>query len=1040
MTLSEQDLFRILLDNSKDSIYFKDLECRYIKVSRSMADFLGFANPEQMIGKMDTDFFGEQDAKWMYEDEQEILRWGKTISKEEHQTWPDRPDTWALTTKMPLYDKEGHLVGIFGISKDITKRKEAEIALDDEKNLLATLIDNIPDRIYAKDLEGRKFVSNKADWQACGAKSGQDVLGKTDFETYPKDLAEKFRADDDIVLKRGESIFNREEPGRDEAGNPVWIVTTKVPIYDQQEQIIGLVGIGRDFTQQKTTEIKLQRERQFLDALQNHSPIAIQVLDEQNKVISCNPAFERLYGVSEAEVVGQHISYYYKDTEILDNALAFLEMARKSPQHTVAERPRKDGTMVTVEISAAPVIVQGEYVGTVVTFHDISDLEKARKDAEEANRAKSEFLANMSHEIRTPMNGVIGMLELALDTQLDTDQRDYLTTSLQSAEALLALLNDILDFSKIEAKHLDLEKIPFNLRTTLEDVAYTMAERAQSKGLELVCQIDPELHMDLMGDPARLRQILVNLIGNAIKFTSLGEIVIHAELEENTEENTITRFSVSDTGVGIPPDRQKAIFDRFTQADGSTTRKFGGTGLGLSICKQLTEMMGGTIGLESQPGEGSTFWFTIPFAKSVEPSPQRHPVVLQTVSIQGVHVLGVDDNTTNRVILSRMLSGFGCRVQMADNGQTAVDILKAAQEQHNPFKIVLLDLQMPGIDGEETARLIKSDPTIKDVKIIVLTSMGQRGDAARLLALGCSGYLLKPVKMQMLLEALVSVMEENTEKPQLVTQHSISEKVRQDQRILLAEDNPVNQKLASVLMQKAGYSIGIAENGLIAVDLVKNGNYSSVLLDVQMPEMDGLDATRAIREWEGKEGTGHIPIIAMTASAMKGDRELCLESGMDDYVSKPLKPEILYETIKKWLGAPKESPAETTEPTEVVDIAIVPKPQEVPLDLPEALDRFANDEGIIMQVCREFLKSIPGRLDGLRKSYDEKNIPEFFRLVHNLKGIAANLSANPLMRQMQNLEEFGARDELDGIPTLLAQVERETERLQKYCREELHIP
>ena len=1040
MTLSEQDLFRILLDNSKDSIYFKDLECRYIKVSRSMADFLGFANPEQMIGKMDTDFFGEQDAKWMYEDEQEILRSGKTISKEEHQTWPDRPDTWALTTKMPLYDNEGHLVGIFGISKDITKRKEAEIALDDEKNLLATLIDNIPDRIYAKDLEGRKFVSNKADWQACGAKSGQDVLGKTDFETYPKDLAEKFRADDDIVLKRGESIFNREEPGLDQNGEQLWINTTKVPIRNNHGQVTGLVGIGRDNTKQKVAEIKLQHEKQFLNALARTCPVAFEVLDPQQKVINCNPAFEKLYGSTETEIIGQSIDYFYKDPEILKEELAFLELAKDGPQNVTRVRPKKDGSLATVNIAAAPVIVEGENEGTIVMFYDISDLEKARKDAEEANRAKSEFLANMSHEIRTPMNGVIGMLELALDTQLDTDQRDYLTTSLQSAEALLALLNDILDFSKIEAKHLDLEKIPFNLRTTLEDVAYTMAERAQSKGLELVCQIDPELHMDLMGDPARLRQILVNLIGNAIKFTSLGEVVIHAELEENTKENTTIQFSVSDTGVGIPPDRQKAIFDRFTQADGSTTRKFGGTGLGLSICKQLTEMMGGTIGLDSQPGEGSTFWFTIPFAKSTEPSVPKHPAVLQTVSIQGVHVLGVDDNTTNRVILSRMLSGFGCRVQMADNGQTAVDILKAAQEQHNPFKIVLLDLQMPEIDGEETARLIKSDPAIKDVKIIVLTSMGQRGDAARLLALGCSGYLLKPVKMQMLLEALVSVMGQSEEKPQLVTQHSISEKVRQDQRILLAEDNPVNQKLASLLMQKVGYSIDVAENGIIAVDRVKNGKYSIVLMDVQMPEMDGIDATKAIREWESKTGTGHIPIIAMTASAMKGDREMCLEAGMDDYVSKPLKPEILYETMKKWLGAPKESVAEVIETTSEIDVTLAPKPQEVPLDLPEALDRFANDEGITMQVCREFLKSIPGRLDGLRKAYDEKNIPEFFRLVHNLKGIAANLSANPLMRQMQNLEEFGARDEIDGIPTLLVQVERETERLQKYCRDELHLP
>jgi len=1039
MDFSEQDLFHILLDNAKDSIYFKDLESRYVKVSRSMAAFLGFEDPEALVGKSDADFFSTDDARLMLLDEQEIIRTGKPISKEEHQVWPDKSDTWALTTKMPLLDSSGRINGIFGITKDITKRKEVEIALANEKKLLSTLIDNIPDRIYAKDIQGRKFISNKADWKACGATSAQEVLGKTDFETYPKDLAEKFQTDDNIVLKKGESIFSREEPGLDPEGNQIWISTTKVPILNSQGQVVSLVGIGRDFTQQKNIEIKLQREKQFLDALTKTSPVAIEVLDPQQRVVTCNPAFEELYGARESEVVGQYLDFFYKDPQMLKEALAFLESVKTGPQRTVRDRPKKDGSFATVEISAAPVIVQGENVGTVVSFHDISDLEKARKEAEDANRAKSEFLANMSHEIRTPMNGVIGMLELALDTQLNADQRDYLTTSLQSAEALLALLNDILDFSKIEAKHLDLEKIPFNLRTTVEDVAYTLAERAQNKGLELICQIDPELHMDLMGDPARLRQILVNLIGNAIKFTSQGEIVIRAECEENTADKTVIRFSVSDTGVGIPPERQQAIFDRFTQADGSTTRKFGGTGLGLTICKQLAEMMGGTIGVESRTGEGSTFWFILPFEKRLEPSEPKQHAGQAPVSIQGVHVLGVDDNTTNRVILSRMLSSFGCRVQMAENGQTAIDIMRAAKEQNNPYKIVLLDLQMPGMDGEETARIIKSDPAIKEAKIIILTSMGQRGDAARLLALGCSGYLLKPVKMQMLLEALGSVIGENIEKPTLVTQHSISEKVRQDQRVLLAEDNPVNQKLAVLLMQKAGYSIDVADNGNMAVDMVKNGKYSLVFMDVQMPEMDGLEATQAIRQWEGEGDRGHIPIIAMTASAMKGDKEMCLEAGMDDYVSKPLKPEFLFNTMKKWLSGQKEqiSVHSDTLPVNVSSTEVATS--EVPLDMPEALDRFANDNDIFTQVCREFVKSLPVRIDALKNVFAAKNMQEFFRLVHNLKGVSANLSANPLMHLMREMEELGALDELDSIPALLIKAESEAERLERYCHDELHI-
>ena len=459
----------------------------------------------------------------------------------------------------------------------------------------------------------------------------------------------------------------------------------------------------------------------------------------------------------------------------------------------------------------------------------------------------------------------------------------------------------------------------------------------------------------------------------------------------------------------------------------------------MTICKQLAEMMGGTIGVESRTGEGSTFWFILPFEKRLEPSEPKQPAGQAPVSIQGVHVLGVDDNTTNRVILSRMLSGFGCRVQMAENGQTAIDIMRAAKEQNNPFKIVLLDLQMPGMDGEETARIIKADPAIKEAKIIILTSMGQRGDAARLLALGCSGYLLKPVKMQMLLEALGSVIGENVEKPTLVTQHSISEKVRQDQRVLLAEDNPVNQKLAVLLMQKAGYSIDVADNGNMAVDMVKNGKYSLVFMDVQMPEMDGLEATRAIRQWEREGDRGHLPIIAMTASAMKGDKEMCLEAGMDDYVSKPLKPEFLFNTMKKWLSGQKEqiSVHSDTLPVNVssTEVAV----QEVPLDMPEALDRFANDNGIFTQVCREFIKSLPVRIDALKNVFATKNMQEFFRLVHNLKGVSANLSANPLMHLMREMEELGALDELDSIPALLIKAESEAERLERYCHDELHI-
>jgi len=1034
--MENTDLFSALLENTNERIYFKDLEGHFIKASKSMAELFGVNDPNLLIGKKDADFFSPEHSNQALLDEKEIIRTGKAITREEKETWPNKPDTWVMTTKMPLLDQNGKVIGTFGISRDITNRKIAEMALDRERSLLRTLIDHIPDRIYAKDLQGRKFISNTADWQASGAKSAEDILGKTDYELYPNELAERYWEDDKRILLNGDSIINREEPGLDENGNPVWIVTTKVPLRDNQGNITGLVGIGRDFTKERNAEHELHRQEQFFSALMMNSPIAIEVLDENNNMITCNPAFENLYGAKLDEIMGKNAGLFYNDPAAQKDAIEFLETAKLGPQRVVRERPKRDGTQVTVEISAAPVIVQGARVGTVVSFHDVTDLEKARMEAENANRAKSEFLANMSHEIRTPMNGVIGMLELTLDTNLTTEQRDYLTTSLQSAEALLTLLNDILDFSKIEAKHLDLEKIPFNLRTTVEDVAYTLAERAQSKGLELICQIDPDLPMDLMGDPARLRQILVNLAGNAIKFTSQGEILIQAELESDSNVKPIIRFSVKDTGVGIPVDRQKLIFERFTQGDGSTTRKYGGTGLGLTISKQLVEMMGGTIGVESQPGQGSNFWFKIPFEKSETKTEVLEKTTASPSSIMGLHILGVDDNATNRIILSRMVNSFGCRVQMAENGLSALAMLRSAIEQNDPFKIVLLDLQMPGMDGEETARLIKSDPALKDTKIIILTSMGQRGDAARLLAVGCSGYLLKPVKMQMLYEALGTVLEENPVKPQLVTQHSISEKVRKETRILLAEDNPVNQKLAVLLLQKAGYSVDVVGDGALAVERVQKEKYNLLLMDVQMPEMDGYDATRAIRIWEANKGQDHLPIIAMTASAMKGDRERCLEAGMDDYVSKPLKPELLYEVIKKWSSEEKllaePAPLHATETEK--DMESLP-----PLSIEEALDRFGGNRTIFNQVCKEFLLSLPDRIEAMKNANTGGNLQEFYRLVHNLKGVSANLCANRMAILMQELEEMGARDEMNEVPGVLAQVQGEAMRLQNYCEDNLGI-
>ncbi len=957
----------------------------------------------------------------------------------------------------------------------VGKRKPRTASLAEEQNLLRTLIDHLPDRIYVMDKEGRKIVSNIADWQATGVKNLEDVIGKTDFDIYPPELATQFWDVDRAVIESDKAIVDREEPGLDADGHIVRVLTTKVPLHDNRGQVVGLVGIGRDITAQKNIESELTREKQFFEALNQTSPAAVVVLDPREDIITCNPAFERLYGYKCEDIVGKNLDSLLNTPETMEEASTYTQQSKTGAVHAISRRRRNDGSSVDVEIFGVPVFAGEEKIGTLAIYHDISELIKARREAEQANRAKSEFLANMSHEIRTPMNGVIGMLELALDTPLNAEQKDYLQTAMQSADALLVLLNDILDFSKIEAGKLELEKINFNLRTMIEEVAYTLAKRAQDKGLELACLIHPELNSDLVGDPGRIRQILWNLIGNAMKFTHQGEIVVRAEPMQQTETRAIIRFSVEDTGIGIPLERQAAIFDRFIQADGSTTRKYGGSGLGLAISKQLVEAMGGKIGMESQPGIGSTFWFQIEFEK--QPSAKRGTAPLQLGSgfVEGARILGVDDNQTNRLVLTRMLEGFGCNVDTVASGNKAIEVLRNAKHSGVPYQVVLLDMQMPGMDGEQVARAIKSDPLIRDSKIIVLTSMGQRGDATRLEALGCAGYLLKPVKLQMLFDALFAVLGRVDEEPRLmVTRHVLSEQRRFGLRLLLAEDNAINQKLAVVLLQKAGYSVDAVDDGQEAVNKAMVEHYNAVLMDVQMPELDGFEATRQIRTWE-EPLKQHIPIIAMTAHALAGDRERCLQAGMDDYVSKPLEPRVLFNVLDRWIPNTELPSGKFETVEEIQDYASNPSTavinlpefsdpaglfgegeqaaailsegegrnksrkmiavrnaETLPCDLEEALVRFGGDRKFMMEMASEFVQGLARRIEEIRSAYQSNNSSSLGRLSHNLKGVALNFSAAPLANAAAQIEELVKREDLAEAPELIEELDTEAGSLRVY--------
>jgi len=775
-------------------------------------------------------------------------------------------------------------------------------------------------------------------------------------------------------------------------------------IRDEEGKPVHRAAVITDITERKETEERLRGALKFQSKLLSTSASGVFTLDLEGNLNMVNEEFCSLTGYQKEEIVGRHFSIL-GETTYLDTLDIFEEDSGHPTLRREGSILTKGGRTLSVLMNHSPLTNElGGVTGFIVSFVDVTELIEAREAAEKASRVKSEFLANMSHEVRTPINGIMGMTELTLNTQLTDEQRDYLEAVKVSSGSLLQIINDILDFSKMESGKLELVEIEFSLRDAVADTMSMLAYQAHKKGLELLYEVQEEVPDVLIGDPGRLRQVLVNLVGNAVKFTHKGEIALAVEIESEADNDIRLHFAVTDTGIGIAQEKQDRIFQAFEQADTSTTRRYGGTGLGLAVSKQLVTIMNGKIWIESEVGQGSTFHFTVDLRLPARPARSTSP--LSQVDLTGIPVLVVDDNETNRRILDNTLRYWGMKPTLASGGPEALDALDRAYGSGQRFSLVITDCMMPEMDGFQLAERIQESPHLASPLIVMCPSSGERGDAARCVNLNIAAYLLKPIKQSELYFTICRILQQpwpiETQQT-LITRHTIRESKRR-LNILLAEDNPVNQKLAVKILERMGHTVTVAENGRIAVDSVTRISFDLVLMDVQMPEMDGLEATRAIREIE-KTTHERVPIVAMTAYAMKGDREKCLEAGMDGYVSKPIDIKELSRTIDDLIAKneAREEPILAGSPTGSI------------VNRDAFLERVGGDEQLMKQLIGLFLDEGPRLLAQVEEAVRQKAPEELEKAANALKDSVAGLAAEQAMTAAGRLEVIGKSRDLDHV-------------------------